>query len=94
MQTTRIVLAMLDALVTPLALSAHPKKLPPAPAPHTAPAGTALLAPGHRLDELGSARSASSDDEDGVEHHPVRDEGTFTHSGFDDEDRVDHHPVP
>jgi hypothetical protein len=50
MQTTRIALAVLGALVTPFALSALPKKLPSAPAPLTAPAGTALLAPGHRLD--------------------------------------------
>jgi hypothetical protein len=139
MQTTRIALAMLGALVTPFALSALPKKLPPWPLPLTTPAGTALLAPGHRLGgaslpneyayspamgwrrivappvpdwsgvptalagfgpwggtpalELGWASRASSDGEDGVEHHPVRDEGPITHSGFDDEDRVDHHPV-
>jgi hypothetical protein len=50
-QTTRIVLAMLGALATSVALRARPKELPSAPAPIAAPAGTALLAPDQRLDD-------------------------------------------
>jgi hypothetical protein len=38
--------------------------------------------------------SRGFDEEDRVDHHPVRDKRPITHSEFDDEDRVDHHPVP
>src|SRR5882672_2152851 len=50
MQTIRIVLGMLGALATTLALRSPPNELPLAPAPIVVPTGAALLASDRRLD--------------------------------------------